>query len=463
MNDALLQQIRQCPSLPTLPAIAMQVLELAQRPEADLAEIARLISRDAALSGKILRTVNSSFYGRGQHVGTISQALVLLGLQSVKTLVLGFSLVSSLGKNQSKGFKHLAYWKRSIVAATAAKSIAMKINLVQQEEIFLSALLMDVGMLVLDLVLGEEYGKLNAHAATHTELLHAEPERIGITHAEVSAVPRRRMEIAAAAGGADRCSSRCTRGHRSSALKKMAEILSLAGQCADVFIEEDAAPAIAQVRKAAAQTHGFSEADCDTLLAEIGKRTREIAPLFEISISDSTDYESILRKANETLVEITLQTQQQSTTLQQQNKILKQIAAVDPLTGLANRGRFDQELETKFAAARAAVPTPGNPEAATLSLLMLDLDKFKSINDQYGHPAGDAVLRAVGRLLKAAVRSQDLAARFGGEEMVLLLPGSPRSGAAALAETIRRRDRRSCGAGRYDTDHCHREHWRGHV
>src|SRR5919205_2120350 len=174
MNEQLLQRIKQCPNLPSLPAIAVQVLDLAQKAEVDIAEIARIISKDPALSTKILRTVNSSFYGRSQHVSTISHALVILGLQSVKTLVLGFSLVTNLTKNKSKGFKHITYWRRSIYAATAARSIAAKINLVQQEEAFLAALLMDIGMLVLDQVLGEQYGEIHAKCATHEELVVAE-------------------------------------------------------------------------------------------------------------------------------------------------------------------------------------------------------------------------------------------------------------------------------------------------
>ena len=60
----LIDRINQCPNLPSLPTIAIQVLEMAQRPEADIAEIARIISKDPAMSSKILRTVNSSFYGR---------------------------------------------------------------------------------------------------------------------------------------------------------------------------------------------------------------------------------------------------------------------------------------------------------------------------------------------------------------------------------------------------------------
>src|SRR5215210_7549426 len=102
MNESLVARIRACPNLPSLPAIAMQVLELTQKADVDIAEIARIISKDAALAGKILRTVNSSFYGRSQNVSTVSHALVILGLQSVKTLVLGFSLVSNLSKGSAK-------------------------------------------------------------------------------------------------------------------------------------------------------------------------------------------------------------------------------------------------------------------------------------------------------------------------------------------------------------------------
>src|SRR5436190_18612115 len=96
MNEAIVQKIKQCPTLPSLPALAVQILELTQKPDADIAEIARIITKDAAMSSKILKTVNSSFYGRGQSISTISHALVILGLQSVKTLVLGFSLVPNL-------------------------------------------------------------------------------------------------------------------------------------------------------------------------------------------------------------------------------------------------------------------------------------------------------------------------------------------------------------------------------
>ncbi|HMB96747.1 MAG TPA: GGDEF domain-containing protein, partial [Tepidisphaeraceae bacterium] len=395
----------------------------------DIAEIAAIISKDPALSSKILRTVNSSFYGRSQNVSTISHALVILGLQSVKTLVLSFSLVTNLSKSKSKGFKHIIYWKRSIYAATAARSLAAKLGLVQQEEAFLAALLQDIGMLVLDQVIGEKYGELHARTKSHSELPLVESESLGMTHADVGGILTQQWKLPPLLSVP--VASHHTAEHVSDpALRGLAQLICISSRCADVFVDEDAAPAIADVRKLLAANYQLKEADADALLNEVGTRTKETASLFEISIGSTTDYEAILKRANETLVEITLQSQLQTTQLQQLTQVLKQKAETDGLTGLANRAMFDQFLAEQFQ--------DSIKQKKNLALLILDLDKFKLVNDRFGHPAGDAVIKAVARLLKSAARPQDLAARYGGEEMCLVLPGTARPIASAIAESIRR-------------------------
>jgi two-component system, cell cycle response regulator len=407
----------------------MQVLELTSKVDVDIAEIARIISKDPALSTKILRTVNSSFYGRSQHVSTISHSLVILGLQSVKTLVLGFSLVTSLNKNKGKGFKHLQYWRRSIFAATAARTIAIKMKLVQQEEAFLAALLQDIGMLVLDQVLGAQYSEICEKSSTHPDLIKAEREMIGTTHAEVGELLGQQWKLPpiltcsiAASHEAQKVSD--------PALKNVAQIVELAGLCADVFVDEQPANAIVAVRAFCASAYKMPDAFCDQLLQEIGNATKEVASLFEINIGASADYEAVLKKANEALVQLTLESQLHATRLQEQNQVLKHQATTDGLTGLFNRAQFDQFLAENFNAAKSG----GKP----LTLLMADVDNFKSVNDRFGHQVGDQVLAELGKLLKSAARAQDLAARYGGEELALILPGTPRPIGAVIAETIRR-------------------------
>ena len=431
MNQDLADRIKQCPNLPSLPSVAVQVLELAQQSDVDIAQIARIISKDPALSGKILRTVNSSFYGRSQHVSTISHALVILGLQSVKTLVLGFSLVGSLSSEKARGFKHLTYWKRSIYAATAARHIAGRLKLVQQEEAFLASLLQDIGMLVLDRVLGPEYGKIHDSIKTHSELAAAEQQALGTDHAEVGGMLAAQWNLPPLLASPIACHHEPGK-NADPVLKKLAELVSVAGLCADVFVDEQetAAQSLTRVQRSFQDLYQISEADCNRVMDEIGRITREVASLFEISLGSPAKFEDILKRANEALVALTLAAQQQMTTLQAQNSQLLDKATTDPLTGLANRGRFDEFLGGAFRSAAAA----GQPVA----IVMLDLDHFKGVNDKHGHQNGDLVLKAIGKLFASAARPTDLAARYGGEEMALVLPGTTRSTAATIADAIRR-------------------------
>jgi diguanylate cyclase (GGDEF)-like protein/PAS domain S-box-containing protein len=111
------------------------------------------------------------------------------------------------------------------------------------------------------------------------------------------------------------------------------------------------------------------------------------------------------------------------------NISLRALASVDQLTGLGNRRAFNRQLEDAIAdAQRSRHP---------LSLLMVDVDRFKQYNDDFGHPAGDAALRAVARCLSRSARSGDFVARYGGEEFVVLLPDTDRADALDVAERLR--------------------------
>ena len=108
---------------------------------------------------------------------------------------------------------------------------------------------------------------------------------------------------------------------------------------------------------------------------------------------------------------------------------LEQLSHEDPLTGLANRRRWDAGLTAACAAAGA----DGGP----VSVVLLDVDHFKLVNDRLGHAAGDALLRALSAVLRDRVRAGDLAARIGGDELAVLLPGASLDRAVRLAEELR--------------------------
>lgn len=119
-------------------------------------------------------------------------------------------------------------------------------------------------------------------------------------------------------------------------------------------------------------------------------------------------------------------------------QVLKQVewgalAFTDPLTGLLNRRGLEAELPKLLALARRY--------QAPLSVVMLDIDHFKRVNDTYGHPVGDEVLRRLGRILQTSVRQEDLAVRYGEEEFLLLLFGADRQAAKEVVERIRERFR----------------------
>jgi diguanylate cyclase (GGDEF)-like protein len=136
----------------------------------------------------------------------------------------------------------------------------------------------------------------------------------------------------------------------------------------------------------------------------------------------------IQRKANETLED---KVKERTNELECVNKQLAELSTTDALTGIRNRRYFDQMLDQEFYRARR--------EREPLSILMLDIDFFKQVNDDYGHQVGDDALRRVAKVLREVVhRTTDLVARYGGEEFTIILPNTEVAGAYTVAEKIRK-------------------------
>jgi diguanylate cyclase len=137
-----------------------------------------------------------------------------------------------------------------------------------------------------------------------------------------------------------------------------------------------------------------------------------------------------MRETNKALEERLVLSKTQISSLQQSLEAIRAESLTDPLTGLGNRKYFDRSIEAMVQAALAS----GEP----LSLLMFDIDHFKSFNDSYGHLTGDQVLRLVSMSLKQTIKGQDITARYGGEEFAVVLPNTALRQALTVADHIRR-------------------------
>ncbi|WP_375413717.1 GGDEF domain-containing protein [uncultured Bradyrhizobium sp.] len=137
-----------------------------------------------------------------------------------------------------------------------------------------------------------------------------------------------------------------------------------------------------------------------------------------------------MRETNKALEDRLTLSKQEISNLQQSLEAIRAESLTDPLTSLGNRKYFDRAIAAAVQSAAAS--------GESLSLLMLDIDHFKSFNDNYGHLTGDQVLRLVGMSLKQTIKGQDITARYGGEEFAVVLPATALRQALTVADHIRR-------------------------
>ena len=172
--------IRESKSLPTIPGVITKLSALESDPKATSQEIARLISSDQILSAKVLRLVNSPFYGFPRRVSTVSNALILLGISVIKSLIMSTSIFEMMEKTL------IGLWEHSLATAAAANLVAGRLELSDKEEISTAALLHDIGKVVIKIHLKDDYEQLLT-ACREKRLLSFEAEReaFATDHAEV--------------------------------------------------------------------------------------------------------------------------------------------------------------------------------------------------------------------------------------------------------------------------------------
>ncbi|MDP3172049.1 MAG: GGDEF domain-containing protein, partial [Polaromonas sp.] len=226
----------------------------------------------------------------------------------------------------------------------------------------------------------------------------------------------------------------CIASHSQSAPKEIGPDISgcvaVSGHIADYFLNPGETGRIAAATEAAQSWLSLDSAALVEVIDIMGAEMSPVEALFEITIHHTKDISGILSQAKELLMMQSLVKMRE----------LEDKSQRDGLTGAHNRSYFDDTIQREFILS--------TQHSLPLTIALIDLDHFKNVNDTYGHLVGDAVLIAVVRAIYGQIRQDDVLSRFGGEEFILILPGST----LASAEKLLTRIKNSIAEVRYKLD-----------
>jgi putative nucleotidyltransferase with HDIG domain len=181
-NLDVVQVVRRIRDLPPLPSIVLDLISSFEREDVDVAVLAEKISRDPALSAKMLRLANSSFYGLPSKVGTVNQAIVVIGFNSARALAVAGNVIETFDNTDAGDIDVGQFWRHSIAAALCARGLARHAGLAQ-DQAFIAGLLHDVGRLVLASGFPEHYAQAIDYCTSEgTTLSEAELRVLGVDH-----------------------------------------------------------------------------------------------------------------------------------------------------------------------------------------------------------------------------------------------------------------------------------------
>ncbi|WDN90056.1 hypothetical protein BuS5_03026 [Desulfosarcina sp. BuS5] len=200
MEQAKLNRIiRKIEDLPTLPRTVLRITELVNNPRTSAQDLAGVVVDDQVLTARLLRLVNSSFYGFPRKVSTVTGAIVLLGFDAIRNLLLTTSILELFSNKKRKtGFNREKLWDHSIGCAVGAKIIGSYLKYERIEELFVSGILHDIGKIVEMLFLPEDFAQIVSIVEKDNILLFSAEERVlGYTHADIGRLLAQRWSLPA--------------------------------------------------------------------------------------------------------------------------------------------------------------------------------------------------------------------------------------------------------------------------
>ncbi len=200
MEQAKLNRIiRKIEDLPTLPRTVLRITELVNNPRTSAQDLAGVVVDDQVLTARLLRLVNSSFYGFPRKVSTVTGAIVLLGFDAIRNLLLTTSILELFSNKKRKtGFNREKLWDHSIGCAVGAKIIGSYFKYERIEELFVSGILHDIGKIVEMLFLPKDFAQIVSIVEKENILLFSAEERVlGYTHADIGRLLAQRWSLPA--------------------------------------------------------------------------------------------------------------------------------------------------------------------------------------------------------------------------------------------------------------------------
>jgi diguanylate cyclase (GGDEF)-like protein len=429
-------------TLPSPPAVAIRILEAVKKEKAPSDELARIISADPALAAKILKVANSSIYALPFRVDSIKKAITILGIDALKNVALSFVIATNMVGSSKGGFDFELFWKRSLTAAVGAECISGLLRK-KDSDIFATALLQDIGILIMYMNNPEEYlSLLKEKHASNGLIFELEKSTFGFDHQEIGSYVLKNWGLPESIYLPIRYHHE--NGNVPEEFAAKVDIMNLADRLSAIYHGSKNYSDYQLIKKSLCDDFNTCDNKVDEAIDSVCSKSIEIFSFFELDPGDIKPLSQILQEANEELGKLNLSYEQLvvelkrakeraealARELREANERLKELVFRDGLTGLYNHAYFqdlmDRELNKAIRYKRA------------FSLIMFDLDHFKQINDQHGHPVGDIVLKELSRVVTNGVRQYDAVARYGGEEFAIILPETDLEGAATLGERLRK-------------------------
>ncbi len=408
----------------------MRLLEMFEDSQVEIGDVADVIGADPALTSKIIAYCNSPLLGRQTKTASLHQAIVTLGLRTVKMIGLSFTLVNTFSAAKNK-FAYQAFWNQSLAVAIASRSLS-QIQSQDADEAFVSGLMLKIGILAIGHHFPEEYSQVLIDSGLPTiflqnqKLTELERQKWSTDHYQMGAGLVKHWNFPT-----EFCEVLEKFANEIGSSQEKHNTMSLAEPLASLlFSEHYTFEDLESIKRSVLGRLDLEEDQFDDLIDEVVTQWIEYAKLFDfdetLGIKSMQDLE---QRARRNISQVALGLQEELDLAKEKNDLLESQVFLDNLTGLKNRRAYESEVEVEMQRSIRS----GNP----FSLMIVDIDQFKSVNDTYGHAGGDKVLEAIAACLKRGLRPYDSVYRLGGEEFVLVLSDCDLQSGIRIAERTR--------------------------